>query len=80
MRTIKLFPSALGTRFSGFDEMVGDDYPLLYNDRAELESWIEKFLNYGKPPMIDTKPIVDKLMLSNSLTNWTISKVIDEER
>ena len=63
-----------------YEEMVGDDYPLLYNDRVELESWIEKFLDDGTAPMIDTKPIVDKLMWSNSLTNWTISKVIDEKR
>lgn len=63
-----------------YEEMVGDDYPLLYNDRVELESWIEKFLDDGTAPMIDTKPIVDKLMWSNSLTNWTISKIIDEKR
>ena len=54
-----------------YEEMVGEDYPLLYKGKKEFVKMITDYLD-GKIERPNTKPIAEKLYWKNQLKNWKI--------
>jgi hypothetical protein len=54
-----------------YEEMVGDDYPLMYRGKREFVNMLTDYLD-GKLVRVDTKSICDRLQWHNSLKNWKI--------
>jgi len=54
-----------------YEEMVGSDYPLLYDGKKEFVKLITDYLD-GKIDRPNTKEIAEKLYWKNSLKNWEI--------
>lgn len=62
-----------------YEEMVGDTYPYLYNDRKELESWIESILLGEfqiKHEPYQLNSICTKLDWSKVLEGWEVEKYL----
>jgi len=62
-----------------YEEMVGDTYPYLYNDRKELEKWIEQILKgefviKHEPYMLEA--ICTNLNWGMMLENWDVKKYL----
>lgn len=54
-----------------YEEMVGEDYPLLYSGKKEFMKIIVDYLD-GKIQRPNTKKIAEKLYWKNTLQNWKI--------
>tara|TARA_R110000782_G_scaffold267959_1_gene363856 strand:- start:483 stop:1613 length:1131 start_codon:yes stop_codon:yes gene_type:complete len=62
-----------------YDEMVGDTYPYLYDDRKQFEEWIESILkgefeNKHDPYMLET--ICTQLDWSKVVEDWDVKKYL----
>ena len=54
-----------------YEEMVGEDYPWLYEGKAEFMKFIVDYLD-GKIERLNTKKITERLYWKNSLKHWKI--------
>ena len=54
-----------------YEEMVGQDYPLLYSGKKEFVKILTDFLD-DKTERPNTKPIAERLYWKNVLTNWKL--------
>jgi hypothetical protein len=62
-----------------YEEMVGDTYPYLYNDRKQLQQWIESILKgefETKHEPYHLQAICDRLNWGMVLDNWDVKKYL----
>jgi hypothetical protein len=56
-----------------YSEMVGDDYPLLYNGKDEFKEMVVKLLD-GVIKRPDVTHIAESLLWENQLKTWNIEE------
>ena len=56
-----------------YSEMVGDEYPLLYNSKAEFKEMVVKLLD-GEIERPDVTHIAESLLWENQLKSWDIEE------
>jgi len=56
-----------------YSEMVDDEYPLLYNSKAEFKEMVVKLLD-GEMERPDVTHIAESLLWENQLKSWNIEE------